>query len=143
MCRWYCSNLPNGTSTQSPATLRGLIRDTTRDTSGCGPVSDSTGTVNNLDPAPEAIKLTPGVVPAVDVVEARKAAIGDGAEVRRLLPQRTLRTIGAWCFLGRYWPGIGWLAAGTIGAGLAKTPCCAVSRPAAAAASVMSCGARG
>src|SRR5690349_15604844 len=44
---------------------------------------------------------------------------------------------------GPYWPGIGWLAAGTSGAGLAKTPCCAVSRPAAAAASVMSCGDRG
>ena len=41
---------------------------------------------------------------AVDVIEARKAAIGDGAEVRRLLPQRTLRTIGAWCFLDHYGP---------------------------------------
>ncbi|MGH3177392.1 MAG: hypothetical protein ACRDPF_26405 [Streptosporangiaceae bacterium] len=36
------------------------------------------------------------------MIEARKAAIGDGAEVRRLLPQRTLRTIGAWCFLDHY-----------------------------------------
>jgi hypothetical protein len=60
--------------------------------------------VSNTDPAPEAINLTPGVVPAVDVIEARKAAIGDGAEVRRLLPQRTLRTIGAWCFLDHYGP---------------------------------------
>ena len=58
--------------------------------------------MSNLDRAPEAIKLTPGVVPAVDVIEARKAAIGDGAEVRRLLPQRALRTIGAWCFLDHY-----------------------------------------
>ena len=41
---------------------------------------------------------------AVDVIEARKAAIGDGAEVRRLLPQRTLRTVGAWCFLDHYGP---------------------------------------
>jgi hypothetical protein len=41
---------------------------------------------------------------AVDVIEARKAAIGDGTEVRRLLPQRTLRTIGAWCFLDHYGP---------------------------------------
>ena len=38
------------------------------------------------------------------VVEARKAAVGDGTEVRRLLPQRTLRTIGAWCFLDHYGP---------------------------------------
>ena len=46
----------------------------------------------------------PGVVSAVDVIEARKAAIGDGTEVRRLLPQRALRTIGAWCFLDHYGP---------------------------------------
>jgi quercetin 2,3-dioxygenase len=77
--------------------------------------------VSNLDPAPEAITLTadsgrargargaepaavPGVHPAVDVIEARKAAIGDGTEVRRLLPQRVLRTVGAWCFLDHYGP---------------------------------------
>src|SRR5271156_11030 len=41
---------------------------------------------------------------AVDVIEARKTAIGDGTEVRRLLPQRTLRTVGAWCFLDHYGP---------------------------------------
>ena len=40
----------------------------------------------------------------MDVLEARKAAIGDGTEVRRLLPQRTLRTVGAWCFLDHYGP---------------------------------------
>jgi hypothetical protein len=39
--------------------------------------------VSNLDPAPEAIELTPGVMRAVDVIEARKTAIGDGTEVRR------------------------------------------------------------
>lgn len=44
------------------------------------------------------------MVTAVDVVEARKAAIGDGTEVRRLLPQRQLRAIGAWCFLDHYGP---------------------------------------
>jgi quercetin 2,3-dioxygenase len=60
--------------------------------------------VSNLDPAPEAITLTAGVHHAVDVLEARKAAIGDGTEVRRLLPQRTLRTVGAWCFLDHYGP---------------------------------------
>ena len=60
--------------------------------------------MSNLDPAPEAIALAPAVVHAVDVLEARKAAIGDGTEVRRLLPQRTLRTIGAWCFLDHYGP---------------------------------------
>ncbi|MGH3189782.1 MAG: pirin family protein [Streptosporangiaceae bacterium] len=40
----------------------------------------------------------------VDVLEARKTAIGDGTEVRRMLPQRTLRTVGAWCFLDHYGP---------------------------------------
>src|SRR5215472_13536661 len=73
--------------------------------------------MSNLDPAPEAIALSPdarsaeglGTIPpgvhrAVDVLEARKAAIGDGTEVRRLLPQRRLRTIGAWCFLDHYGP---------------------------------------
>ena len=60
--------------------------------------------MSNLDPAPEAIALAPAVVHAVDVLEARKAAIGDGTEVRRLLPQRTLRTVGAWCFLDHYGP---------------------------------------
>ena len=60
--------------------------------------------MSNLDPAPEAITLTPGVIHAVDVIEARKTAIGDGTEVRRLLPQRRVRTIGAWCFLDHYGP---------------------------------------
>jgi quercetin 2,3-dioxygenase len=72
--------------------------------SGVAQENDSMGTVSNIDPAPEAINLKPGIVQAVDVVEARKASIGDGAEVRRLLPQRTLRTIGAWCFLDHYGP---------------------------------------
>jgi len=60
--------------------------------------------VSNLDPRPEPVSLRAGVVQAVDVLEARKAAIGDGTEVRRLLPQRELRTIGAWCFLDHYGP---------------------------------------
>ncbi|MGH3257260.1 MAG: pirin family protein [Streptosporangiaceae bacterium] len=67
--------------------------------------------MSNLDPAPEATMLpagvgliSPGVHRAVDVLEARKAAVGDGTEVRRLLPQRALRTVGAWCFLDHYGP---------------------------------------
>ena len=61
--------------------------------------------MSNLDPAPQPVTLAPGnaagpaVHQAPGVLEARKAAVGDGTEVRRLLPQRTLRTIGAWCFL--------------------------------------------
>jgi len=66
--------------------------------------------MSNLDPAPQPVTLAPGKAagPAVHqapgVLEARKAAVGDGTEVRRLLPQRTLRTIGAWCFLDHYGP---------------------------------------
>ena len=47
-----------------------------------------------------------GIVPPRkhSVIEARKTAIGDGTEVRRLLPQRRVRTIGAWCFLDHYGP---------------------------------------
>ena len=68
--------------------------------------------MSNLDPAPEAITLpasvgvvaAPGLHRAADVLEARKASVGDGTEVRRLLPQRTLRTVGAWCFLDHYGP---------------------------------------
>jgi redox-sensitive bicupin YhaK (pirin superfamily) len=60
--------------------------------------------MSNLDPMPQPIALEPGVLRAVDVVAARKAAVGDGTEVRRLLPQRALRTIGAWCFLDHYGP---------------------------------------
>ena len=45
--------------------------------------------MSNLDPESQAISLTPGTYRAPDVVQARKAAVGDGTEVRRLLPQRT------------------------------------------------------
>jgi redox-sensitive bicupin YhaK (pirin superfamily) len=47
--------------------------------------------VSTIDPGPE-------------ILEARKSLVGDGTEVRRLLPQRVLRTIGAWCFLDHYGP---------------------------------------
>src|SRR6201996_4884033 len=60
--------------------------------------------MSNLEPRPHAVELRASVVRAVDVVEARKAAVVDGTEVRRLLPTRELRTIGAWCFLDHYGP---------------------------------------
>jgi hypothetical protein len=47
--------------------------------------------MSNLDPSPE-------------VLAGRKAQIGDGNEVRRLLPHARLRTIGAWCFLDHFGP---------------------------------------
>ncbi|MCL2584674.1 MAG: pirin family protein [Streptosporangiales bacterium] len=60
--------------------------------------------MSNTEPRPEEVPLRASVVRAVDVIEGRKAAIGDGTEVRRLLPKRELRTIGAWCFLDHYGP---------------------------------------
>ncbi|HEX3961754.1 MAG TPA: pirin family protein [Trebonia sp.] len=47
--------------------------------------------MSSLDPSPE-------------VLAGRKAQIGDGNEVRRLLPHRSVRTIGAWCFLDHFGP---------------------------------------
>jgi redox-sensitive bicupin YhaK (pirin superfamily) len=40
----------------------------------------------------------------VSLLEARTFLVGDGTEVRRLLPQRVLRTVGAWCFADHYGP---------------------------------------
>ena len=42
--------------------------------------------------------------PVHEVLEARPFEVGDGTEVRRLLPQRALRTVGAWCFADHYGP---------------------------------------
>ena len=40
----------------------------------------------------------------MSLLEARSYLVGDGTEVRRLLPQRRLRTVGAWCFADHYGP---------------------------------------
>jgi redox-sensitive bicupin YhaK (pirin superfamily) len=42
--------------------------------------------------------------PVHEVFEARAFEVGDGTEVRRLVPQRRLRTVGAWCFADHYGP---------------------------------------
>jgi redox-sensitive bicupin YhaK (pirin superfamily) len=60
--------------------------------------------MSNTERHPDAVELQANVVHAVDVLTARKASVGDGTEVRRLLPTRALRTIGAWCFLDHYGP---------------------------------------
>jgi redox-sensitive bicupin YhaK (pirin superfamily) len=39
-----------------------------------------------------------------EVLPARSFDLGDGTVVRRLLPQRALRTVGAWCFADHYGP---------------------------------------
>jgi redox-sensitive bicupin YhaK (pirin superfamily) len=40
----------------------------------------------------------------MSLLAGRSYVVGDGTEVRRLLPQRTLRTLGAWCFVDHYGP---------------------------------------
>jgi redox-sensitive bicupin YhaK (pirin superfamily) len=40
----------------------------------------------------------------VSLLESRTFLVGDGTEVRRLLPQRVRRTVGAWCFADHYGP---------------------------------------
>jgi redox-sensitive bicupin YhaK (pirin superfamily) len=40
----------------------------------------------------------------MSVLEARHQLLGDGTEVRRLLPLRGRRTVGAWCFADHYGP---------------------------------------
>jgi redox-sensitive bicupin YhaK (pirin superfamily) len=42
--------------------------------------------------------------PVHELFDARAFEVGDGTEVRRLIPQRQLRTVGAWCFADHYGP---------------------------------------
>ncbi|MCW2598803.1 MAG: Pirin domain protein [Frankiales bacterium] len=62
--------------------------------------------MSNRDPAPDPPVVTAGTTggPAHEVLMSRSFAVGDGTMVRRLLPQRRLRTIGAWCFADHYGP---------------------------------------
>lgn len=41
---------------------------------------------------------------APELIEAHRAVLGDGLEIRRALPARQRRTIGAWCFLDHAGP---------------------------------------
>jgi len=49
------------------------------------------------------IGQTPVVAPGLEVTGAREATVGD-MTVRRLLPLRLRRTVGAWCFIDHYGP---------------------------------------
>ncbi|MCU1602136.1 MAG: pirin [Frankiales bacterium] len=48
----------------------------------------------------------------MQVLRARAFDLGEGTQVRRLIPQRALRTVGAWCFADHYGPDDVALAAG-------------------------------
>ena len=52
--------------------------------------------MSDRDPAPDS--------PVHEVLQSRSFPVGDGTMVRRLLPQRRLRTVGAWCFADHYGP---------------------------------------
>ena len=43
-------------------------------------------------------------LPAIEALPAHVANIGDGMQVRRALPHRLRRRVGAWCFLDHYGP---------------------------------------
>jgi redox-sensitive bicupin YhaK (pirin superfamily) len=62
--------------------------------------------VSDRDPVPDSPVITGGAAadPVHEVLEARSFPVGDNTMVRRLLPQRRLRTIGAWCFADHYGP---------------------------------------
>jgi redox-sensitive bicupin YhaK (pirin superfamily) len=49
------------------------------------------------------IAQTPAVTPGLELTEAREAHVGD-MTVRRLLPLRLRRSVGAWCFIDHYGP---------------------------------------
>jgi hypothetical protein len=58
--------------------------------------------VNGEDTAPATGERTGGG-PVVDVTASRDAEVG-GMRVRRALPQRARRTVGAWCFADHFGP---------------------------------------
>ncbi len=63
------------------------------------------------------------VKPDLDLTPAREARVGD-VLVRRLLPLRQRRSVGAWCFVDHYGPmSVGGVAArGAAGTGSAPHP---------------------
>lgn len=64
--------------------------------------------MSNLDPHPTETQCSSArrAAPAVELFEAREVPLGGlrAMTVRRTLPQRTLPTVGAWCFLDRFGP---------------------------------------
>ncbi len=62
--------------------------------------------MSDRDPAPDSPVVTGGAAdaPVHEVLQSRSFPVGDGTMVRRLLPQRLLRTVGAWCFADHYGP---------------------------------------
>src|SRR3954471_9019050 len=61
------------------------------------------GPVSSADSAPSPHADVP-VAREMDVLEGRRAEVG-GFGVRRVLPRRERRTVGAWCFVDHMGPG--------------------------------------
>jgi quercetin 2,3-dioxygenase len=61
--------------------------------------------MTNLAPAAPAPEAAPCAThPVLERIEARAAEIGGGLVIRRALPNRRRRTVGAWCFLDHAGP---------------------------------------
>jgi len=65
-------------------------------------VRTETGTMSTLDQDLEALGQ-PVAVHGLELTDARQAQVGD-VTVRRLLPLRLRRSVGAWCFIDHYGP---------------------------------------
>lgn len=61
------------------------------------------GPVSTIDVPPVPDGIDPARPPCVEVSESRDATVG-GFRVRRALPRRTRRTVGAWCFADHMGP---------------------------------------
>ena len=68
----------------------------------CGGVSVS-GPVDASDAQPDVADCGHAQAPTVEVLESRATTVG-GVEVRRALPRRRRRTVGAWCFADHFGP---------------------------------------
>jgi redox-sensitive bicupin YhaK (pirin superfamily) len=61
------------------------------------------GPVGTSNAQPDVAECGRPTGPTVEVVPSRTADVG-GLEVRRALPRRQRRTIGAWCFADHFGP---------------------------------------
>ncbi len=56
------------------------------------------------DPAEQACGAQPAADPVTELLEPRKVWLGKTTQVRRLLPHKERRMVGAWCFVDHYGP---------------------------------------
>jgi redox-sensitive bicupin YhaK (pirin superfamily) len=68
----------------------------------CGPPAVS-GPVSSLDAPTTAASPSPTLAPTLEIRPSRQAMVGT-VSVRRALPRRERRTVGAWCFADHFGP---------------------------------------